>query len=147
MKISIRKAEKRDLAKIHKLVVELAVYEKEPDAVTATIDDYHKCFEKGIFESIVAEHEGRIIGMMIYYMTFSTWKGKMLYLEDFVVTEEYRKKGVGKLLFESFKKIAIEKKAILTKWQVIDWNTPAISFYESVGATVDKEWYNCRLYL
>ena len=147
MNISIRKAEKGDLSRIHELVVELAIYENEPNAVTASLKDYQDCFEQGTFESIVAIDEKEIVGIMIYYMTFSTWKGKMLYLEDFVVTKAYRRKGVGKLLFSAFQKVAIEKKAVLTKWQVLDWNSPAISFYEEIGATIDKDWYNCKLYL
>ena len=147
MSITIRIAEEEDLKEILKLVVELAIYEKKPKAVSATLADYVENFKKGLFECLVAESEGVIVGMMLYYMTFSTWKGKMLYLEDFVVTEQFRKKGVGQKLFISFMKVAKEKKAVLTKWQVLDWNEPAIGFYEKIGATMEKDWYNCKIYL
>jgi len=147
MNISVRKAEKADLPQILELVHELAVFENEPDAVTANLKVYQDSFDQGIFESIVAVDGNRIIGMMIFYMTFSTWKGKMLYLEDFVVRSSYRRKGVGEQLFKEFITIAKEKEVILTKWQVLDWNASAISFYEKIGATIDKEWFNCKIYL
>jgi len=147
MKITIRKAVKKDLSQILELVRELAIFENEPNAVTASLAVYQESFTNGIFESIVAESENNIIGVMIYYMTFSTWKGKMLYLEDFIVTSTHRRQGVGKKLFSEFQKIAAEKEVILTKWQVLNWNSSAISFYEEVGATIEKDWYNGKLYL
>ena len=80
-------------------------------------------------------------------MTYSTWKGKMLYLEDFVVAQSHRRRGIGQLLFDAYKAEAIEKKAKLIKWQVLDWNEPAIAFYEKNGATIEKGWYNVKTFL
>ncbi len=147
MDIKIRLAEREDLASIYQLVVELAVYEKEPEAVTASLKDYHQDFEDGIFEAIVAEKEGEVIGMMLYYMTYSTWKGRMLYLEDFVITQAFRRQGIGHLLFSFLKEIAKEKQARLIKWQVLDWNEPAIKFYQKHQCVFEKEWWNCKVFL
>lgn len=144
--ITIRKAKRADIKAVRDLVVELAVYEKEPDAVTASLEDYHTDFDANWFESIVAEQNGEIVGMMIYYNTYSTWKGRMLYLEDFVVKSTHRRKGVGQLLFDELFNIAKEKKAVMMKWQVLDWNEPAIDFYKKYNAVFDGEWYNCKIY-
>ena len=147
MDISIRKATQSDLPAIYNLVKELAVYENAPEELTASIEDYQRDFEEGVFESQVAVQEDCIIGMIVYYMTYSTWKGKMLYLEDFIITEKYRQKGIGYLLFEAFLAEAKYKGARLTKWQVLDWNTPAIKFYEKHGATIEKDWWNGKVSL
>ena len=105
--IVIRMATEADMPAIHALVHELAVYERAPEAHTATVEDYLRDFKAGIFESHVAVStdaslgkQGEIVGMIFYYMAYSTWKGRMLYLEDFVVTENYRQYGVGQMLFE-----------------------------------------------
>ena len=100
-KILIRPAERNDFDAIHALVVELAIYEKEPDAVTATISDFQKAFDDNLIQALVAEVGGEIIGMGLFYLTFSTWKGKMMYLEDLVVGESARNEGVGQLLFDA----------------------------------------------
>jgi len=147
MQISIRKAKKRDLQAIYNLVVELAIYEKEPNAVTATIENYHRDFEGGFFEAIVAEHDGVVIGMMLYYMTYSTWKGKMLYLEDFVVKQEFRQSGIGQELFEALLAEAKKQKAVLVKWQVLDWNTAAVKFYEKNNAAIERNWWTCKKFI
>jgi len=142
---SIRKANVNDLKAIYDLVLELAVYEKEPDAVTATLADYEENFNAHVFQAIVAEHQGKIMGTCIYYITWSTWKGRMVYLEDFVVTETYRKKGIGQLLFDQFLVEAREMNATMVKWQVLDWNDPAIRFYEKNQAIIEKEWWNGKI--
>lgn len=152
MNIQIRPATVDDLPAIHALVHELAVYENAPEQHTATIEEYKRDFEAGIFESHVAvdtdNTEGdQIVGMIFYYMTYSTWRGRMLYLEDFVVTENYRKYGVGQLLFETFLDVARQKDCFLTKWQVLDWNTPAVNFYEKNKAVIEKEWWNGKIFL
>ncbi|MFK8103328.1 MAG: N-acetyltransferase family protein [Saprospiraceae bacterium] len=147
MDILIRKTTISDLAAVYGLVEELAIYENAPQELTASLTDYERDFTDGIFESQVALHNGKIIGTIIYYMTYSTWKGRMLYLEDFVITEAYRQKGVGVLLFKAFLQTAKEKGARLTKWQVLDWNEPAIKFYEKHGATLEKEWWNGKIFL
>lgn len=147
MNITVRKAKFNDLPFIHDLVRDLAIYEKAEHEFTATLEDYQTDFRENIFESLVAEIDGQVIGMMLYYMTYSTWKGKMLYLEDFVVKEKYRKLGVGQLLWDAFLKVAKAKECRLTKWQVLDWNEPAIKFYEKNGATIEKEWWNGKTFL
>lgn len=147
MDISIRKAIKSDLPDIYSLVRELAIYENAPNELTATIEDYERDFDEGVFESHIAIHEKKVVGMMVYYMSYSTWKGKMLYLEDFVITEHFRKKGIGLLLFEAFLAEAKQKGARLCKWQVLDWNVPAIQFYEKYGATIEKDWWTVKFFL
>ena len=147
MGITIRKASKSDLAAILDLVIELAIFEKEPDAVTATISDYEESFDQGVFEAHVAEYEGKIIGTALYYMTYSTWKGKMLYLEDLVITQSFRRKGIGQLLFNAVLKETKAKRAKLLKWQVLDWNQPAIDFYEKNKAIIEKDWFNGKIFV
>jgi GNAT superfamily N-acetyltransferase len=148
-KIIVRKATLQDIPAIHQLVYELAVYEKAPEAHTATVTDYKRDFEAQIFEACVAQKadSGEIVGMILYYMAYSTWRGRMLYLEDFVVTETFRQYGIGKLLFDKFLEIAAEKGCQLTKWQVLDWNTPALKFYEKQEAIIEKEWYNGKIFI
>jgi len=147
VKLHIRKAKKRDLPSIYKLVAELAKYEKAEDQLTATLDDYTNDFEKGSFECIVAEKVDSIIGMALYYGTYSTWKGRMLYLEDFVVEEKYRGSGVGKMIFSKLLEEARRKEYRLIKWQVLEWNEPAINFYEKYEVHTDKEWWNMKIFL
>ena len=152
--IVIRMATEADMPAIHALVHELAVYERAPEAHTATIEDYLRDFKAGIFESHVAVStdaslgkQGEIVGMIFYYMAYSTWKGRMLYLEDFVVTENYRQYGVGQMLFETFLEIARQKECRLVKWQVLDWNEPAIKFYRKNEAIIENDWYNGKIFL
>jgi GNAT superfamily N-acetyltransferase len=147
-KITVRKATIEDMKSVHALVYELAVYEKAPEAHTATVEDYENDFKNGVFESHVAvDMDGEIIGMILYYMAYSTWKGRMLYLEDFVVTEPNRQFGVGQMLFDTYLEVAREKKCRLVKWQVLDWNEPAIKFYKKNNAIIEDEWYNGKIFL
>lgn len=145
--IIVRHVTLQDMAAVFALVQELALYEKAPEAVTTTVESYEQDFIDGIFEACVAELDGKVIGMVLYYMTFSTWKGKMLYLEDFVVREEYRGMGIGDMLFEAFLAEAKAKKCNMTKWQVLDWNEPAIKFYQKKNAIIEKEWWNVKIFL
>lgn len=146
--IRLRSANATDLPAIHGLVGELAEYEKARPSFTATIQQYREEFAAGTFSAHVAEsEEGEIIGIAIYYDTFSTWKGKMLYLEDFVVKDAYRGKGIGKSLFLAFKAEAIDRGCAMIKWQVLDWNEPAVKFYELQGAIIEKEWWNGKMFL
>lgn len=147
MNFSIRQATEQDIPAIHDLVVELAVYEKAADQVSATVEDYVKDFSENHFECIVAVYEKEIIGIMLYYNTYSTWKGKMIYLEDFVIKEAYRHKGIGQQLFDEFLKICKGKGAKMAKWQVLDWNIPAIRFYEKNKALIEKNWWNVKVSL
>lgn len=146
MDINIRKAALSDLPAILSLVKELAVFENAGDQVSATIEDYENAFKKSIFESQVAEINGQVVGMTLYYMTYSTWRGKMLYLEDFVISEKHRNKGVGQILFDAFLKEAKRKEVAMVKWQVLDWNEPAIAFYKKYNAIFDKEWWNVKIF-
>jgi predicted N-acetyltransferase YhbS len=146
MEIQLRKATKGDMAGIHTLVHELAVYEKAPEAHITTVEEYQKDFENGRFDSIVAVENGEVMGMVLFYQGYSTWKGKMLFLDDFVVKESLRGKGIGRLLFEAFLEEAKRLECKMVKWQVLDWNTPAIHFYEKYPVTFDGEWIDVKMF-
>jgi GNAT superfamily N-acetyltransferase len=122
MSIVIRTGTKADIPFALNLVKELAVYEKSPDEV-----------------------EDVIVGLALYYYKYSTWKGKCLFLEDIIVTESQRGKGLGKLLFDKVVQVSKEQKVRRMEWQVLDWNTPAIEFYKKYDANLDCEWVNCKL--
>ncbi|MDG1176349.1 MAG: GNAT family N-acetyltransferase [Flavobacteriales bacterium] len=145
MKTILRKATKQDLQGTLDLVNELALYEKAPQEVTVTLADYETDFDNNVFDILIAEQESQIVGIAFYYMAYSTWKGKMLYLEDFVVKEELRGHGIGKLLFKAYLEEAKKLNVSLAKWQVLDWNEPAINFYEKYNSTIEKEWFNGKI--
>lgn len=142
----IRKGEANDLPGVFALVKELAEYEKAPEQVTATLDDYQRDFEEDIYDFIVAEKNGDIVGIALYYMTYSTWKGRMLFLEDFVVREELRGQGLGQLLFDATIAEAKHRECKLLKWEVLDWNEPAIQFYLKNNAVLEKNWWDGKIY-
>jgi len=146
-KTIIRSADETDAEKILELVTELAIYEKAEDQVTATVEDYRSSLSAGKIFCKIAEIEGKVIGIALYYETFSTWRGLMYYLEDFVVSESYRGFGIGQKLMDAFIQDARDANAVLVKWQVLDWNEPAINFYERMGATIEKEWWNGKMFL
>ena len=145
MKTTLRKATKQDLQPVLDLVKELALYEKAPQEVTVTLADYETDFENNVFEVILAEQESKIVGIAFYYMAYSTWKGKMLFLEDFVVKEELRGQGIGKLIFRAYLEEARRQNVSIAKWQVLDWNEPAINFYEKYNSTIEKQWFNGKI--
>lgn len=145
--IIIRPARETDLPAIHALVRALAEYEREPEAVVTTPEIYLEDFRQGRFESHVAEHEGRIVGTTIFYWAYSTWKGCMLYLEDFVVQADYRRYGVGQRLFDTFVEEARRRDCSLVKWQVLDWNEPALAFYRKNEAIIETDWWNGKIFL
>lgn len=147
MEVIIRKAEKKDLPAIHGLVRELAIYEKAEPEFVATLEDYKRDFEAGFFEATVAEQEGEVVGMALYYDSYSTWKGRMLFLEDFVIAESMRRSGIGQQLFEGVLEEARRKECKLVKWQVLDWNEPALRFYDKNEAIIEKEWWNGKYFL
>ncbi len=140
--IHIRQANAADLPAIHDLVRELAIYEKEEAEFTATLEDYQRDFADQVFECLVAESEGEVIGMCLYFLTYSTWKGRMLWLEDFVVRQAHRQKGIGQMLFDALQVRGVEMECRLMKWQVLDWNEPAIRFYEKNESVIEKNWWN-----
>jgi GNAT superfamily N-acetyltransferase len=147
MDISLRKARESDLPAVLDLIKELATYEKAPNEVTVTINDLKKdgFSENPIFEIILAESNKEIIGMAFYFYSYSTWKGKCIYLEDIIVKEVHRGKKIGKLLFEAVIMKCREVGAKRMQWQVLDWNTPAINFYKKYNASLDQTWVNGKL--
>ncbi|MCT4625174.1 MAG: GNAT family N-acetyltransferase [Schleiferiaceae bacterium] len=145
MAIEIRFATADDIPAMHGLIMDLAIYEKEPDAVTLTQEVMTKDFVNGLFQCIVAEVEGRVVGMALYYPRYSTWKGKTLHLEDFIVKEEHRQSGIGRMLFD---RVVLESQMYGAKrleWAVLEWNTPALNFYNKIGAHIDPEWQVAQL--
>jgi GNAT superfamily N-acetyltransferase len=145
--INIRKAEAKDVPTMLALVRELALYEKAPEEV---INTEERMLEEGFgtkksFECVLVELDGIIVGMSLYYFRYSTWKGRRLYLEDLIVTESQRGSGLGKVLFDKTVEIAKEEKCSGMMWQVLDWNTPAINFYDKYSTRYDEGWLNCHL--
>ena len=146
MSIIIRKAIEEDVPVIHQLVRELAEYEKGLHNVTTSAESYRVDFKNGEFDAFVAERDGEVIGMALYYPMFSTWRGRMLYLEDFIVKDSERGAGVGALLFDAFIEEAKRQKVPLVKWQVLKWNEPAIKFYKKYDVVLDDEWMDGKIY-
>jgi GNAT superfamily N-acetyltransferase len=145
--MNVRAAKISDVTAIHALIIELAVFEREPDAVINTISSleadlfvHKRCFAE------VSELEGEVVGFALYFFGYSTWKGRTLYLEDIYVKESYRKHGIGQALFNTIVEIAKREGVRRMDWQVLEWNTPAIAFYEKNKALLDGEWINGRLY-
>jgi ribosomal protein S18 acetylase RimI-like enzyme len=149
MAITIRRAVKDDCPRLLELITELAVYEKEPDAVTVTLEHFSESGfgKKPVWWSFVAEENGVIYGFALYYIRYSTWKGQAMYLEDIIVTESMRGKKIGKLLFDQLIEEAKEKKLHRIVWQVLKWNEPAINFYKKYNSEFDGEWFNCSIYV
>ena len=147
MNIKIRRALKEDCARLLELVQELAVFEKAPDEVTVTLDHF---IESGfgnnpVWFGFVAEEDHIVNGFVLYYVRYSTWKGQRMYLEDILVTEKSRGRGIGKLLFDKLIEEAKEKKFSGIVWQVLDWNETAIHFYKKYKTKFDAEWVNCSI--
>lgn len=147
MSINIRKAFTEDCARLLELVKELAVYEKAPAEVTVSLEHFIESGfgERPVWWAFVAEENGIILGFALYYIRYSTWKGQAMYLEDILVTESARGKGIGKLLFDRLIEEAKEKGFNRIIWQVLDWNEPAINFYKKYNAKFDPEWVNCSI--
>ena len=146
--IVLRSGVETDLPQVLALIQELAVYERAPEAVTNTLAAMQRdgfgpapIFGFFVLENTAAE----IVGIALFYTAYSTWKGRMLYLEDLVVTEPARRGGLGRLLFDAVVAEARASGAVRMKWQVLDWNEPAIAFYKKLGATIENEWLNGNL--
>jgi GNAT superfamily N-acetyltransferase len=145
--IIIRKGTKSDIPAVLNLIKELALYEKAPEEVTNTIADMELdgFGDQPVFRMLVAENEGNVVGMAIYFIKYSTWKGKGVYLDDIVVNESFRGKGIGKLLLDEVIRDCKSLGAKQLHWQVLDWNEPAIGFYRKYASSFDNEWINCKL--
>lgn len=146
--IQIRKAVKEDCPRLLELVRELAIYEKAPQEVTVTLQHFEDSgFGRSpVWWAFVAEVNEKVEGFALYYVRYSTWKGQRMYLEDLIVTEKMRGKGLGKLLFDALIAETKEKKFSGIVWQVLDWNEPAINFYKKYyNASLDPEWINCSI--
>ena len=148
MNALIRKAEKKDSLAILNLIKELALFEKEPESVKLKLSDIENdgFGTKPLFECIVAEINKRIIGMAIYYPRYSTWNGPTIHLEDLIVSEQYKGKGIGTQLYSNFIKMAFNSGVKRVEWNVLDWNSPAINFYKKSGAKVLDDWRSVQMH-
>lgn len=144
MNIHIRPAVEADCSKMMELIHELALYEKAPQEVTVRMEEFVDAGfgSNPVWKAFVAEADGTVVGFALYYVRYSTWKGCRLYLEDFIVTEEFRGKGIGKVLFETVMREAKDKGFNGMTWQVLDWNQPAINFYQKYQAGLEPGWLN-----
>ncbi|WDF66999.1 GNAT family N-acetyltransferase [Sphingobacterium oryzagri] len=145
--LKIRKAQQEDCPALLQLIHQLAAYEKEPDAVTVSMKEF---VDSGfgaqpVWGAFVAERDNKIVGMALYYIRYSTWKGRRLYLEDLIVTASERGAGIGKMLLDKTIDFAKAEGYSGMMWQVLDWNEPAINFYKKYKADFDSEWVNVSL--
>lgn len=148
MALTIRPATRADVGQILAFIRALAVYEREPDAVEATEEGLleHGFGENPYYTCLIAEQDGTPAGFALFFYDYSTWLGKPgLYLEDLFVLPEFRGLGIGKALLQRLASIALEKGCARMKWEVLDWNTPAIDFYQAMGAEFLDTWRNVRL--
>jgi len=143
----IRFAQKEDMSSVLKLIQELADFEKEPEAVVISEEDLIRdgFGSNSIFKCLIAENEGIIVGMALFYPRYSTWKGPTFHLEDLIVTESERGNGYGKDLYAAFIAYASEKQVKRIEWVVLDWNSNAINFYKKSGAAVLDDWKTVQM--
>jgi len=145
--ITIRNASPADCIAVHSLIQELAVFEKAADEVEVSVEQLEQdAFGVNkIVEIRVAEHNGEVVGAALTYEKYSTWKGRSLHLEDLIVKESHRGKGIGSMLFNEIVKLCKDRGYGRMEWQVLDWNEPAIEFYKKYGTTYLHDWLDCRL--
>ncbi len=143
----IRPARAADVPAMFALVKELALFEKAPEQVTNSEADMLRdgFGEQPVFRSLVAECEGQVVGLAIFFVKYSTWKGKGLYLDDLIVTETHRGRGIGLALLKAYLEEARRSGARQVHWQVLDWNQPAIDLYKKMGASLEAEWLDCKM--
>lgn len=143
MSVVVRKATKEDMPDVLELIKELAVFEKQPNAVQINIDTLvaEGFGNQPLFTCFVSLLEGQIVGMALCYFRFSTWKGRSVHLEDLIVKESKRGQGVGMALYKRVMEYAASFNVKRVEWVVLGWNTPAIKFYEKTGAIILKDWY------
>ncbi len=140
--MNIRKGNPEDMESVLGLIQELAIFEKEPDAVVITVDDLVSdgFGEKPLFQVFVAEVENEIVGIALYYYRYSTWKGKTIHLEDLIVKDKMRGTGLGSALYAEIMKQGKRDNVRRIEWNVLDWNTPAVNFYKNSGARILEDW-------
>jgi GNAT superfamily N-acetyltransferase len=142
MNIHLRPATEADFPEILGMIKELALFEKAPEKVTNSVEQMQA--EKDLFRCIMAEDEnGQILAMALYFFAYYTWVGKSMYLDDLYVKPQFRGSGIGTMLVKEIFRIAESEKCTRIRWQVLDWNTPAIELYKKMGMTLDEEWINC----
>ncbi len=142
MNFTIRTATENDFPAILSLIRELADFEKAPEKVTNSVEQMKR--EKELFRCFVAETENKeIVGMALYFFAYYTWVGKSLYLDDIYVKESFRKHKIGTELLRKIFEVAQSENCKRVRWQVLNWNKPAIQMYEKSGAEIDDEWLNC----
>jgi len=146
MEFVIRKGKREDCPAVLKLIQELAIYERAEKEAELSVEELEQdgFGLQAIYELLIAEQHEQIIGMALFYEKYSTWKGRSIYLEDLIVTEKARGIGAGKALFNAVAQEAKRRNSGRMEWQVLDWNQPAIDFYEKAGAELDGEWINCK---
>lgn len=143
----IRKGKKEDMSSIVELINELAIFEKEPDAVEVTTADLIRdgFSENPLFQTFIAEVDSEIVGMALFYNRYSTWKGKTIHLEDLIVREKMRGMGLGYALYSEVLKHAKKENVKRVEWVVLNWNKPAIQFYKKSGAAVLEDWHTVQM--
>lgn len=144
---SVRFAREEDLPAVMGLIHELAAYERAPEEVVNDADQLREDFRQQAFELLVATVDAKVVGMSLFFPVYSTWKGRSTYLEDLYVQPEYRGRGLGYELLRQTAERARSLGSARLHWQVLDWNTPSLQFYEKLGAVIERDWYNCKLYL
>ena len=147
MEIKIRRAIKEDCPRLLELILELAVYEKAPNEVSVSLNEFQEAGfgDNQVWKAFVAVENGIIQGFGLYNIRYSTWKGCRMYLEDLLVTDKMRGKGIGKMIFDRLIQEAVEKEFKGMTWQVLDWNEPAINFYKKYQSDFDAGWLNVAL--
>ena len=142
MRFTIRDSVKKDMSQVMGLIKELADFENEPNAVLVTVADLEKdgFGENPLFHCFVSEVEDQIVGIALVYARYSTWKGSVVHLEDLIVKENMRGSGIGSALLSRVVEYAHSLGVKRVSWEVLDWNEPAIKFYESKGANVMRDW-------